>query len=105
MQSRLTQEEKNEIRTKALDEEVFGKLVDDIFNEIDEDRSGYIDRKEMGKLLKNLSEELGNPMPTEEDIDKKMKKLDLNKDGKISKEESRPIVREIVLLTLDYLQV
>ena len=105
MKSRLDPEKKKAIRAQVLDEKVFSKVLDDIFGEIDEDKNGYIDREEMGKLLENLSQALESPTPTEEDITREMKKLDVNKDGKISKEEIRPIVKEIVLLTLDYLGV
>ena len=59
----------------------------------------------MGKLLKNLSKLLETPPPSEEDITNEMRKLDLNKDGKISKEEIRPVVKQLLLMTLDELGI
>lgn len=50
-----------------------------IFNSFDEDKSGFIDFKELG----NVAAKLGKTIPPEE-LASIVKKLDTNKDGKIS---------------------
>jgi Ca2+/Na+ antiporter len=56
--------------------------VHETFLEIDQDRNGYIDAREMGILL----EHLGVP-PSKENVDKAMKAVDKDKNGKIDEEE------------------
>lgn len=56
--------------------------VKETFLEIDQDRNGYIDAREMGILL----EHLGVPASTE-NVEKAMKAVDKDKNGKIDEEE------------------
>ena len=51
-----------------------------IFSDIDTDKSGYIDKKE----LKDISERLGQK---DLDTEKVFKEMDMDSDGKVSKEE------------------
>lgn len=53
-----------------------------IFDSFDKDKNGYLEKDE----IKKVSEELGKPL-TPEELDKVMKMMDLNKDGKISFDE------------------
>jgi Ca2+-binding EF-hand superfamily protein len=61
-----------------------GDVMDAIFSEFDDDRSGFIDSKE----LKMLGFALGFPMDDAE-VDMCVKDLDSNRDGKISLAEFR----------------
>ena len=57
-------------------------LLRDAFNGIDEDDSGYIEKRELINLYKEVADELGEPF----DMDKAeadFKKSDTNGDGKI----------------------
>ena len=47
------------------------------------DGNGYLEREE----IKKCAEELGTPFTSDAELDKTMKLLDLNKDGKISLNE------------------
>ena len=97
----LTPEMRENVKKKVLDESNFGPIVDNLFNQTDTDKSGEIDSKELGKLLAELGEILGIPPPTENDIDSELKRLDVNKDGKISKKEFRVLVKDLVLLVVE----
>ena len=99
--SRLTPEMREKVKKQVLDESNFGPIVDDLFNHTDKDKSGKIDRKELGNLLAELGQILEIPPPDEEDIEKEIKRLDVNKDGKISKKEFRVLVKELVLLVVE----
>ena len=99
--SRLTPEMREKVKKQVLDESNFGPIVDNLFNQTDKDNSGEIDRKELGNLLAELGQILGITPPTEEDIENELKRLDVNKDGKISKKEFRVLVKELVLLVVE----
>ena len=99
--SGLTPEMRENVKKKVLDESNFGPIVDNLFSQTDKDNSGEIDRKELGNLLAELGQILGIPPPTEEDIENELKRLDVNKDGKISKKEFRVLVKDLVLLVVE----
>jgi len=99
--SGLTPEMRENVKKQVLDESNFGPIVDNLFNQTDKDNSGEIDRKELGNLLAELGQILGIPPPTEEDIENELKRLDVNKDGKISKKEFRVLVKDLVLLVVE----
>ena len=88
-------------RKKFLSESVFGPTVDELLKEGDVDKSGYIERSELKKLLSDLGKTLGLPSPTEATVDSELKRLDLNGDGKISKKEFRQLVKELINIIVD----
>lgn len=92
---------REEVKKKVLDESVFGPIVDDLFNSSDTDKSGFIDKTELKKLLSELGQLLEIPPPTEADVEGELKRLDTNNDGKISKQEFRKLVKELVLLVVE----
>ena len=92
---------REEIKKRVLDESVFGPMVDDLFNSVDSDKNGFIDRAELKKLLAEIGQVLEIPPPSDEDVDNELKRLDDNKDGKISKQELRKLVKELVLVFTD----
>lgn len=92
---------REEVKKKVLDESVFGPMVDDLFNSADTDKSGFIDRAELKKLLAELGQILEIPPPSDNDVENELKRLDDNKDGKISKQEFRKLVKELVLLVVE----
>jgi len=58
------------------------KTLADVFKSFDTDKSGFIDLKEIGAAAKELGVDM-----SEKEVQKMMKTLDTNKDGKISLEE------------------
>ena len=97
----LDSETREATRKKFLSESVFGPTVDELFKEGDVDKSGYIERSELKKLLSDLGKTLGLPSPTEATVDSELKRLDLNGDGKISKKEFRQLVKELINVIVD----
>ena len=92
---------REEVKKKVLDESVFGPMVDDLFNSSDTDKSGFIDRSELKKLLAELGQLLEIPPPTDADVEGEIIRLDTNCEGKISKQEFRKLVKELVLLVVE----
>ena len=97
----MTPEMRENVKKQVLDESNFGPIVDNLFSQTDKDNSGEIDKNELGALLAELGKILGIPPPTQEDIDGELKRLDVNKDGKISKKEFRDLVKDLVLLVVE----
>ena len=98
------QEQKKELRKKILDENIFGAIVDNTFRNADINNSGYIEKKELYILLNKIRQNLDIPLAREEDVNNELIRLDTNKDGKISKEEFRVLVKEITMFSIDQLE-
>ncbi len=96
---------KEKIKKEVLDEKNFGPLVDKIFQQNDVNNSGYIEQNELAELLNNLFEQWNLPKLKNEQIEAELKRLDKNKDGKISKQEFRVLVKEITLFTISKLEI
>ena len=98
------QHQKKELKKKIMNEEIFGPIVDNAFQEADINSNGFVEKKELAVLLKKIRDNLGFPPPTEKDIKNEMERLDKNKDGKISKEEFRVLVKELTMFSIEQLQ-
>ena len=81
----------------------FEKALEQGFSEIDLDKNGYIDKVEFGKAAQDIIKLLGGPGSIEEKINTQFAKYDKNNDQKISKDEFRVMLREIILSLLDVL--
>ena len=93
--------QKEKVREQIMQESVFGPMVDKTFADADLDNSGFVERAELAILLKSIHATLSIPAPTEEEINNELKRLDLNKDGKISKQEFRTLVKDLAMFTID----
>ena len=93
--------QKEKVKQQIMQESVFGPMVDKTFADADLDKSGFVERAELAILLKSIHATLNIPAPTEEEINNELKSLDLNKDGKISKEEFRTLVKDLAMFTID----
>lgn len=93
--------QKEKVKQQIMQESVFGPMVDKTFADADLDKSGFVERAELAILLKSIHATLNIPAPTEEEINNELKRLDLNKDGKISKEEFRTLVKDLTMFTID----
>lgn len=89
---------KEEIEKLCNNPSFFNPIVNHIFDDHDKDKSGYIDKSELYNCILELNEEEFHiPPPKKEDIEKYMKQLDVNKDGKITKDEFRPFIKEVII--------
>ena len=71
------------------------EIAKDVFNFFDTDKSGFIERNELKPLLNKISKQLNLPLPEEKDIEEGLKKLDLNKDGKLQFSEFLPFYQQV----------
>jgi len=94
-------EKKKLLKKQILDEKIFGPMVEKSFNDADLDKSGFIEKKELGILLKSIHASLNIPPPSNDDIEKELKRLDTNSDRKVSMEEFRVLVKDLALFSID----
>ena len=99
----MNKQNKDKIRKKILDENVFAPMVEKTFKDADLDQSGFIEKNELAILLKSIHGTLNIPPPSNEDIEKELRRLDKNSDGRISKPEFKVLVRDLALFSIENL--
>ena len=78
------------------DPEQIKKMTKAAFEELDTDNSGFIDEDELGILMKKVAKDCNVDAPSKEDIAKALTLVDVNKDGKISLDEFKVLVIEML---------
>ena len=71
--------------------------MEDVFNQIDTDGSGFLEKGEIRNLADMCMTQQGySQKPTEEMYEEVMNSLDINADGKVSKEEFFKFMKQLV---------
>ena len=97
----MNKSKKEELKKKILETEAFNAMVDKTFSNADENGNNFIEKSELAILLKSIYATIGLPPPSKSDIELEFKRLDKNKDKKISKEEFRVLVKDLCLFFID----
>ena len=95
--------DKETLRKKVLDDKFLGEMVDSTFKDVDLNKNATIERNELAALLKSIYGTLGLNPPKEREIDQELKRLDKNKDGKLSKREFKTLVKDLALFSIENL--
>lgn len=91
---------RDKVKQQLLNEEVFGPMVDKAFSDADLDKSGFIEKAELAILLNSIHAS-NIPAPSDAEITNELNRLDINKDGKISKNEFRTLVHDLAMFTIE----
>ena len=75
---------------------MFAMMVKKGFQDADKDNSGYIDRDELKGALIKLSKDLKLPTVTDDDVDRYLAKLDIDKNGVITENEFGKLFQEMI---------
>lgn len=89
-----------EIRQILADENKLIEVAKAAFESVDTDGSGFIDAVELKKVMSSVAGDIGMPEPSDSDVSEVMKELDANSDGKISEEEFRVLIKQVLELML-----
>ena len=74
--------------------------IKSIFDEVDSDKSGFVDEIELESILKKFAQTNGGDAPSKEEVAKTLKTLDLNQDGKISLDEFKVLAVKMLTATV-----
>ena len=97
----MSDSKKAELKKKLLDKDNFNAMVDKTFQDADLNRNNFIERDELATLLKSIYATVGLSPPSKQDIEQELKRLDKNKDKKLSKEEFKVLVKDLCLFFID----
>lgn len=85
-----------EIKAILADEGKLHLVTKAVFDQVDEDGSGQIDKNEFKKAMHLVAGEAGLPLPTEEQVDSALRNLDADNSGTLSVDEFKKLVRALL---------
>ena len=93
--------DKESLKKKLQDGALLDEMVDSTFSNADLNKNSFIERNELAILLKSIYGTLGLNPPEEKEIDDELKRLDINKDHKLSKEEFKVLVKDLAMFSVE----
>lgn len=85
-----------EIQAILRDDRKLHEIAKSAFDAVDSDRSGFIDEPELKSVMTSVAQDIGMDAPTDSDVQDVLKELDKNNDGKISLEEFKVLIRQVL---------
>ena len=95
-------ETREEFIKKLNGSEEFESYLDELFKGIDKNNNGFIENSELYFCISELAK-IGfkKTVPSKEEVEEIMNQREINKDGKLSKDEFRPLIKDICLQLFD----
>lgn len=90
-----------EIEQILKDDSKLNEIVAAAFQSVDTDGSGYIEEQELKIVMSGVARDIGMPEPSDSDVREVMRELDQNSDGKISQDEFKVLIRQVLELMKD----
>ena len=103
----VNREDKEETLEDIIqNKEKFERIVSTIFKQVDKSGTGEISSADLKSFMMKVSQQIGYALPTDKQVECKLKKLDLNKDGTLNLEEFKPYFIQVMkkLDGLDHLK-
>ena len=82
-------------------EKKFNEVARVAFDSVDTDKSGQIDGNELEKVMVQIATDMGAEPPTKEDVMEVLEHLDEDKSGKISFDEFKVLIRDVLEAMLE----
>lgn len=87
-----------EIREILRDDRKLHDIAKAAFDAVDVDRSGFIDEPELRTVMCSVANDIGMDTPSDSDVRDVLRELDTNRDGRISLEEFKVLIRQVLEL-------
>jgi Ca2+-binding EF-hand superfamily protein len=79
----------------------FNEVARVAFDSVDSDKSGQIDASELEKVMAQIATDMGADPPSKEDVLEVLEHLDTDKSGKISFDEFKVLIRDVLEAMLE----
>jgi Ca2+-binding EF-hand superfamily protein len=79
----------------------FNEVAKVAFDSVDSDKSGQIDASELEKVMAQIATDMGADPPSKEDVLEVLEHLDTDKSGKISFDEFKVLIRDVLEAMLE----
>ncbi|OMJ68835.1 hypothetical protein SteCoe_17464 [Stentor coeruleus] len=87
-----------EIQAILRDDRKLHEIAKAAFDAVDSDHSGFIDEPELKQVMCSVASDIGMDQPTDSDVRDVLRDLDQNHDGRISLEEFKVLIRQVLEL-------
>lgn len=84
------------IKNILSDETKLHEVVKAAFESVNTDKSGKITPAQLESAMDQISKDLGNELPTKNDVEEVVKHLDTNKDGLIEFNEFKVLIVDVL---------
>ena len=78
------------------DKEKIEKIAKTLFKQVDKSGTGEIGKEDLKAFMMKVSQQIGYALPTDKQVECKLKKLDLNKDGTLNFNEFKPYFIKVI---------
>ena len=89
-----------EITAILKDESKLNEIAKAAFESVDTDGSGFIEEAELKVVMSSVARDIGMPEPSDSDVSEVLRELDTNRDGRVSQEEFKVLIRQVLELML-----
>lgn len=89
------------IKDILSNEKKFNEVARLAFDSVDTDKSGQIDAQELEKVMVQIATDMGADPPTKEDVLEVLEHLDSDKSGKISFDEFKVLIKDVLEAMLE----
>ena len=87
-----------EIQAILRDDRKLHEIAKAAFDAVDSDGSGSIDESELKTVMCSVAGDIGMDQPSDSDVREVLRELDVNRDGVISLEEFKVLIRQVLEL-------
>jgi Ca2+-binding EF-hand superfamily protein len=89
------------IKDILANEKKFTEVAKVAFDSVDTDKSGQIDGAELEKVMVQIATDMGAEAPTKEDVQEVLQHLDTDNSGKISFDEFKVLIKDVLEAMLE----
>lgn len=89
-----------ELRAIIADDSRLTEITKAAFDSVDTDGSGAIEENELKQVMQAVASDIGMSEPSDSDVSEVMKELDVNNDGKISLDEFKVLIKQVLDIML-----